>query len=183
MKTIFVVIISAFFLAGAKAQEPSPSPRPVDSIPRFAEYGNIRFSDEQALLDHLASSFRKAPDHVIYFLVYSDWRSCQRQGKTRAVRAINYLVKHHGIKADRVVWKDGGFRSDLSVEVWLVGSDADAPEPFPIFDQLKLKQMRKRRCHKGKGVQFKSSAAHNIALQLTARQHASQVILLLKLGC
>lgn len=168
-KTIFVVILSAFFLAGAKAQEAFPSPRPVDSIPYFAEYGNIGFSDEKALLDHLASSFRKVPDHVIYFLVYSDWRSCQRQGKARAVRAKNYLVKHHGIKAERVVWKDGGFRNDLSVEVWLVGSDVDTPERFPIFDQTKLKQMRKRRCHKGKAIEFKSSAAHNKALQLTAR--------------
>jgi hypothetical protein len=169
MKTIFVVILSAFFLAGAKAQEPSPTPRPVDSIPRFAEYGNIGFSDEKALLDHLASSFRKVPDHVIYFLVYSDWRSCQRQSKARAVRAKNYLVKHHGIKAERVVWKDGGFRSDLSVEVWLVGSDEDTPEPFPIFDQSKLEQMRRRRCHKGKASSSKRRPRANKALQLTAR--------------
>ena len=169
MKTIFLVIFSAFFLTGVKAQEPSQSPRPVDSIPRFAEYGNIRFGDEKALLDHVASSFRKLPDHVIYFLVYSDWRSCQPQGKARAVRAKNYLVKHHGIEAGRVVWKDGGLGTDLSVEIWLIGSDEDRREPFPIFDQLKLKQMQKRRCRNGKGLEFKSSAAHNKALQLTAR--------------
>ena len=78
-------------------------------------------------------------------------------------------MKHHGIKAERVVWKDGGIRSDLSVEVWLVGSDEDPPEPLPIFDQSKLKQMGKRWCHKGKGIEFKSSAALNKALPLTAR--------------
>jgi len=117
MKLIFTVVLSAFTLGSIKAQDPSSSPRPVDAVPRFAEYGNLRFSDEKALLDHLASSFKTAPDPVIYFLIYSDWQSCQRQGKARAVRAKNYLVKHHGIEADRVVWKDGGFESNLSVEV------------------------------------------------------------------
>ena len=102
-------------------------------------------------MDHLASEFRKVPDRVIYLLVYSDWRSCQRQGKARAVRAKNYLVKHKGVEADLVVWKDGGFQSDLSVEVWLLDRNETKPEPFTIFDQSKVKQMRQRRCHKGRG--------------------------------
>jgi hypothetical protein len=168
MKLIFTVVLSAFTLGSIRTQDPSSSPRPVDAVPRFAEYGNIRFSDEKALLDHLASSFRKVPDRVIYFLVYSDWRSCQRQGKARAVRAKNYLVKHHGIEADQVVWKDGGFQSDLSVEVWLLDRNEARPDPFPVLDQSKATQMRNRRCQGNRG-EVKSSAAHNKALQLTAR--------------
>ena len=150
MKPIFIIIISAFFLAGLKAQEPSPSPRPVDSTGRWTEYGDIRFSDEKRLLDHLAVQLKKGPELVLYLLVYSDWRSCQQQGRARAVRAKNYLVKHHGIEASRVVWKDGGFRNDLSVEVWLIDGDEDRPEPYSILDQSWARQMRQRHCRNGR---------------------------------
>jgi hypothetical protein len=149
MKIFFIVILSVFFLAGAKAQEPSTSLRHYDR--GFAEYGNIRFSDEKLMFDHLALEFRKVPNRVIYLLVYSDWRSCQPQGKARALRAKNYLVKHHGIKPARVVWKDGGFQSDLSVEVWLLDRNEAKPEPVSILDQSRVKKMRQRRCRKERG--------------------------------
>lgn len=161
MNIFFIAVLSVFFLVGVKAQEPSPSPRPVDSTRRWTEYGDIRFSDEKRLLDHLAVQLKKGPERVLYLLVYSDWRSCQHQGRARAVRAKNYLVKHQGIEASRVVWKDGGFGNDLSIEVWLIDSDEIRPEPYSILDQSWAKQMRQRRCHKGKRVRIKSSAAHN----------------------
>ncbi len=59
---------------------------------------------------------------------------CAGEAKARAVRARNYLVKKQGIAADRVIWKDGGLRERLSIELWLRPRAAVPPQPTPTVD-------------------------------------------------
>jgi hypothetical protein len=140
MKLVFFILI-AFLPISAKAQEPCPPDLPCGGIPKFMEHGNIRWSDERAVLDRLAEVFRKSNDQVIYFLIYPGQISCKDEAQLRAMRAKNYLVQRKQIPKDKILWKSGAFRPDLSVVIWLLPKDKPLPEPsnFVTIDPSEVK--------------------------------------------
>ena len=98
----------------------TPPPNPT----RFDEYGNIRFNDEKARLDNYAIQLQNTAGSQGVIIAYG---SCEGEGQTRADRAKNYLVNTRGIEATRITTIDGGCRSDLSVELWVVPTGATPP--------------------------------------------------------
>lgn len=97
-----------------------PIPEPV----RFDEYGNIRFNDEKARLDNYAVQLQNQPGSTGTILVYG---SCAGEAQQRGDRAKDYLVNTRGIDAGRLTVVDGGCRSDLLVQLWIVPQGANAP--------------------------------------------------------
>jgi hypothetical protein len=137
---LVLIVISLLLLSGSTDAQESPSTaHPVDANPGYVEYGNIRFRDEKAMLDHYASQLRFDPDSVVYIFAFSGRVACAGEAKARAIRARNYLVKQRGIGAGRVIWRDGGFRSSLSVELWLTSRAQVPPEPTPTVDPADAK--------------------------------------------
>jgi hypothetical protein len=103
----------------------STSVRTPPSLPRkFDTYGNIKFNDEKARLDNYAIQLQNEPGSQGYIIVYG---SCTGEGQARADRAKDYLVNTRGIDAGRIVTVDGGCRSELSVELWIVPSGSTPP--------------------------------------------------------
>jgi len=98
--------------------QPNPIPR------KFDEYGNIRFNDEKARLDNYAIQLQNEPSSTGVIIAYG---SCDTEGMTRGNRAKDYLVNTRGIDAGRITVVDGGCRSELHVELWIVPSGATAP--------------------------------------------------------
>ena len=144
MKFIFLMTVIGLLPIGTPSQEPCPVDNPCGGIPRWSEHGNVRWRDERARLDNLASQFRKSPNHVIYFLVYGGISSCKDEARLRAFRAKKYLVQHHSIPAKSISWRDGGFRTELSFEIWLLRQDQPLPEPhnFMTIDPAYVKSQR-----------------------------------------
>jgi hypothetical protein len=97
---------------------------PVPPAVKFDEYGNIKFNDEKARLDNYAIQLQNQPGSQGYILAYG---SCAGEAQARADRAKDYLVNTRGIDAGRLVTIDGGCRSDLTVELWIVPTGATAP--------------------------------------------------------
>jgi hypothetical protein len=97
---------------------------PAAPATKFDEYGNIRFNDEKARLDNYAIQLQNQPGAQGYIIAYG---SCAGEAQARADRAKDYLVNTRGIDAGRIVTVDGGCRSDLSVELWIVPTGATAP--------------------------------------------------------
>lgn len=122
----------------AGSQEPCAVDLPCNGIPRFAEYGNIRARDERAVLDHLAKTFRMSSDQIVYVVVYAGREACVDEASRRTKRIKNYLVKKYAIDARRVVLKNGGFRVDLSTELWLLPRTKSFPEPTPQLDRAEV---------------------------------------------
>jgi hypothetical protein len=91
---------------------------------KFDEYGNIRFNDEKARLDNYAIQLQNEPTAAGVIIAYG---SCDGEGMTRGNRAKDYLVNTRGIDAGRITVVDGGCRSELHVELWIVPSGAAAP--------------------------------------------------------
>jgi hypothetical protein len=94
-------------------------------------YGNIPFKEERVRLDILASEMQDKPDTRGYIIVYAGRRACINEAKERARRAKNYLVSERGIKAKRIVAVDGGYREELTIEIWFGSRGAPAPTAFP----------------------------------------------------
>jgi hypothetical protein len=97
-----------------------PPPVPV----KFDEYGNIRFNDEKARLDNYAIQLQNQPGSAGTIIVYG---SCAGEAQQRGDRAKDYLVNTRGIEAGRITVIDGGCRSDLTVQLWIVPAGATAP--------------------------------------------------------
>jgi hypothetical protein len=92
---------------------------------KFDEYGNIRFNDEKARLDNYAIQLQNDPSSTATIIVYG---SCEGEAQQRGDRAKDYLVNTRGIEAGRITVVDGGCRSDLLVQLWIVPQGATAPE-------------------------------------------------------
>jgi len=93
---------------------------------KFDEYGNIRFNDEKARLDNYAIQLQNDPTSTGTIIVYG---SCEGEAQSRGDRAKDYLVNTRGIEAGRITVVDGGCRSDLTVQLWIVPQGATAPAP------------------------------------------------------
>jgi hypothetical protein len=127
----------------------SVRPLPVQAQ-KFDEYGNIKFNDEKARLDNYAIQLQNQPGAQGYIIAYG---SCAGEAQARADRAKDYLVNTRGIDAGRIVTMDGGCRSDLSVELWIVPTGATPPaastdniiSPCP---ECKQKATPRRRTHR-----------------------------------
>ena len=91
---------------------------------KFDEYGNIRFNDEKARLDNYAIQLQNEPGSQGTIIVYG---SCAGEAQQRGDRAKDYLVNTRGIEAGRITVVDGGCRSDLTVQLWVVPQGAAAP--------------------------------------------------------
>jgi hypothetical protein len=97
---------------------------PVPPAVKFDEYGNIRFNDEKARLDNYAIQLQNQPGSQGYIVAYG---SCAGEAEARANRAKDYLVNTRGVDASRLMTVDGGCRSDLTVELWVVPTGATPP--------------------------------------------------------
>ncbi len=123
----------------------STTVRAVIVATKFDEYGNIRFNDEKARLDNYAIQLQNDPTARGQIIAYGGRVGRAGEAQARADRAKNYLVNERGISADRIDAIDGGFREDLTVELWIVPSGATAPSASPTVDPSEVRTTTPRR--------------------------------------
>jgi hypothetical protein len=126
---------------------------PPKSPVKFDEYGDIKFNDEKARLDNYAIQLQNDPSAQGLIIAYG---SCDGEAQARADRAKDYLVNTRGIDAGRLGTLDGGCRSDLTVQLWIVPSGATAPVAStdniisPCPECKKKRTVRPRRPRRGR---------------------------------
>jgi len=91
----------------------------------FDEYGSICWEEEKARLDNFAIALlndnRTTLGHII---VYDGKRACRGEAVARAIRAKKYLVEYRKVEADRIVWRWGGYLSDMTTTLVIHPSGA-----------------------------------------------------------
>jgi hypothetical protein len=114
---------------------------------KIDEYGNIRFNDEKARLDNLAIELQNDPTAQGYIICYGGKVGRAGAAQARCDRAKNDLVTRRSIPAERIVTVDGGYRDDLTVELWVVPAGATPPTASPTVDpsEVRTTQPRRRR--------------------------------------
>ena len=110
-----ILTLCCFLLLAADAV-----PMPDHALDR---YGNICWEDEKSRLDNFAIHTQNNPDRLGYIVVYAGRRSCAGEVQTRAERARKWVVEKRGVEANRVVWRDGGYREEVTTELWLLPRD------------------------------------------------------------
>jgi hypothetical protein len=101
---------------------------------KFDEYGDIAFNDEKARLDNVAIELQNEQGSTGYIIAYGGRRSRANEAIKRANRAKDYLVNTHGIEPGRVKTVDGGYREELTVELYIVATGGRAPTAAPTIN-------------------------------------------------
>jgi hypothetical protein len=111
---------------------------------KFDEYGNIAFNDEKARLDNFAIELQNNPGAQGYIIAYGGRKARANEAQARADRAKDYLVNTRQIDSGRIVTVDGGYREDLTVELWIVPTGATPPTASPTVDASEVTIIRGR---------------------------------------
>ena len=109
---------------------------------KIDEYGNIRFNDEKARLDNLAVELQNDPTAQGYIICYGGRVGRAGEAQRRCDRAKNDLVTRRSISADRIVTVDGGYKENLTVELWVVPQGATPPGATPSVDPSEVRTTR-----------------------------------------
>jgi hypothetical protein len=111
----------------------------IDDMRKFDEFYGSNWESAMARLDDFALEMRNNPQTIGVLIVYGAQRS--RRGEARAWRDClkNYLVSRRGIESNRIAMINGGYREDLTVELWETGDRKHIPNPQP---QVKPKDVR-----------------------------------------
>ncbi len=100
---------------------------------KFDGYGNIGWEDEEARIDNYAISLMVEPTLQAYVIIYGGRHGRRGEAQARAARAKGYLTKQRGINRERITIINGGYREDLTIELWLNPRGEKAPLPMPTI--------------------------------------------------
>ena len=145
MKLILKLVICLYALTiavSAQTQEQTNSQSPIiGDVFRFDMYSNLSLKDERIRLDNIARTFAVMSEGIIYFVAYGGDYSCKGEAQARATFSKNYLMEKHGIPFEHIMWKDGGYMKESTIEVWLLPKGGLAPDPsmeaYPIPVQIR----------------------------------------------
>lgn len=126
-----------------------------DSIFKFDEYGDLAIDKEHERLGDFALQLRNEPNTLGYIIAYAGRHARAGEAEARAVRAKNYLVKTYRIEKVRIVTVNGGYRRDLTVELFVGAKDA-APIPSPTICPGEARIIKNRKVGKDRHRLFPS---------------------------
>jgi hypothetical protein len=112
---------------------------------KYAEWGDISFSNEKIHLDKIADQAKEWPLSITYLVIHAGRTACVDEAKARGIRAKNYLVSS-GIEEERVVWIDAGWRKNLAVEVWIWPPQMGKPDASSDLDIKRSQVKIQRNC-------------------------------------
>jgi outer membrane protein OmpA-like peptidoglycan-associated protein len=101
---------------------------------KFDEFGDIRMGDTKARLDNLAITLQSDPTLQAHVVVYAGRGGRPDQARVRAAVMKDYLM-NRGTEEGRIITLDGGYRNELSGELWLSLRGAGAPQVRPTIDK------------------------------------------------
>lgn len=109
-----------------------PLPPPRENPAReFDVCCNCTFDDQKARLDNLAIELQNDPTTTTYVIAYAGRSSRIGEADRLGARARDYLINQRGIDPSRITTLNGGFREEDCVELWVVPSGAEPPQPRP----------------------------------------------------
>jgi hypothetical protein len=130
-----VALVCVIFGLGVAQRRTPTKPCPPQVIcdpPRqFDEYGPLPWSDERARLDNAAINLQHDPNVVLYLVAYGAQDGCVGEAVGRNNRAKLYLVRTRGVRSNRLITIDGGYREKSSVQIWLWPWDWTKPDSEP----------------------------------------------------
>jgi hypothetical protein len=119
MKLLIATILLLLMSQASLGQQPESEKAPMIVAPdKFAQWGDVRFTDETVYLDKIANQLKEWRLSIVYLVIRAGSVACNGEARARGIRAKTYLLKK-GVETQRIVWIDAGWQNDLSVEAWI----------------------------------------------------------------
>ena len=108
----------------------------------------LTFEQDRPRLNQFAADLKKVPNSTAYIIAYGGAVGPVREAKIRLKCIEQYLKNRHRISPSRLVMIDGGYRSEISVEFFLVTASDSKPEPAPTVkpSSVRIINARRHRC-------------------------------------
>jgi hypothetical protein len=118
---------------------PKPTPRLRPRPPRPKPHAARLASDEHPLpstdishLDRFAAELKREPvTSEGYIICYAGRDGSPDKARRRCELSKTYLVKTYAFNAARLQIRDGGYREELTIELWIVPEGAQPPALSP----------------------------------------------------
>jgi hypothetical protein len=118
---------------------------PLDFV-KFDEFGDLSCKDEIARLDNFAYQLKRDSEAQGAVIVYGGKNGYVNEAEARGQRIKEYLLNEQKLDPRWVKVENGGFRNELTVELWvlprLAGDLHLAPSNLVSKDEVRLKRGR-----------------------------------------
>jgi hypothetical protein len=112
---------------------------------KLDEFGDIQLGDTKARLDNLAITLQDDPTLQAHIVAYGARVSPPDQAASRAASMRNYLIQERGVAPERIIAVNGGYRNELSGELWLSLRGTGAPPTRSTVDERYVRILRTQR--------------------------------------
>jgi len=100
-----------------------------DSARKFDEFSGANWEDAMARLDNFSLSLRNEPAAIGIIIVYGGQNRRRFEPDAWSACIQDYLVTRRGIEATRLAVVLGGYRKNLTVELWEGADKNKVPKP------------------------------------------------------
>jgi hypothetical protein len=104
---------------------------------RFDVFGDLRDCDLGARLDNFAIHLVNEKTSKGQVIIYSGRYDLPSRVTIYREHIGHYLVNSRGLEPNRLAMFDGGYREELTIELWIVPKGVPAPEPTDVIDATK----------------------------------------------
>lgn len=121
------------------AQTPEQSPQatlgsPAPTCVLRDTLGKLLRADEEAMLDNFAATLASEPQSTVYVITYGGRRGPRGEARAVLARLRRYLAGKRGVADERIVTVEGGYREEVTTELWDVPAGGTPPVPTPTID-------------------------------------------------
>ena len=106
---------------------------------KIDEVTNFNWEDLMARLDFYAIELQNMPSSSGYIIVYDGQRSKRGEVQGWLLCIKNYLVERRGLDSKRIMIVNGGYRGNMTVEMWLVPPANSPPKATPTVKPKDVK--------------------------------------------
>lgn len=92
----------------------------ISNLIKLYSYGDISFADEKEILNRFAKRLWAEPKSKGYIIAYSGQHTYANEAEVRLARTKNYLVRKCGVTATLLVTRNGGYRENSTIELYVV---------------------------------------------------------------
>lgn len=106
------------------------------------------FEQDKPRLDRFAKEIKENSSADAYIIAYGGLESYKNEAKIRLKCIRKYLTTTHRIPRSRLKLIDGGYRVEVSVQLFLVKPGDPKPTPYPIVNReaVRIKKAPKSTC-------------------------------------